>query len=147
MTLANFITSDPQLNVTRNAATIVVSLPRGVTVALQILDLFVMVRIHARQPTAGWRTRVHGTQSQTRKDRHRRSIHARQPRAAWRIRVDKMRSHPGKGRPRRPIHARQPCAAWRTQVRKTRSHSGKGRPKRPIHARPQRSPMRPKSSG
>jgi len=24
-------------------------LPRGVTVALQILDLFVMVRIHARQ--------------------------------------------------------------------------------------------------
>jgi len=26
------------------------TLPRGVTVALQILDLFVMVRIHARQP-------------------------------------------------------------------------------------------------
>jgi hypothetical protein len=30
-------------------------LPRGVTVALQILDLFVMVRIHARQPMRmGW---------------------------------------------------------------------------------------------
>lgn len=28
-------------------------LPRGVTVALQILDLFVMVRIHARQPIGG----------------------------------------------------------------------------------------------
>jgi len=28
-------------------------LPRGVTVALQILDLFVMVRIHARQPDQG----------------------------------------------------------------------------------------------
>ena len=28
------------------------NLPRGVTVALQILDLFVMVRIHARQPPA-----------------------------------------------------------------------------------------------
>jgi hypothetical protein len=29
-------------------------LPRGVTVALQILDLFVMVRIHARQPLVGY---------------------------------------------------------------------------------------------
>ena len=54
-------------------------LPRGVTVALQILDLCVMVRIHARQPSAGWRTRVSNTRSHPRKDRHSRSIHARQP--------------------------------------------------------------------
>ena len=37
------------------------TLPRGVTVAQVILDHFVIVRIYARQPAAGWRTRVHDT--------------------------------------------------------------------------------------
>ena len=33
-------------------------MPRGVTVAQVILDHFVMVRIHARQPSIGWRADV-----------------------------------------------------------------------------------------
>jgi hypothetical protein len=45
----------------------------------KILDLCVMVRIHARQPSTAWRTRVSNTRSHPRKGRRRRPIHARQP--------------------------------------------------------------------
>jgi hypothetical protein len=81
----------------------------------------------------GWRTRVHDTRSQTRKDRHQRSIHARQPTVGWRTRVHDTRSHTGKDRHRRSIHARQPTAGWQTRVRDTRSHTGKDRSMRGGH--------------
>ena len=56
-------------------------------------DLCVMVRIHARQPSAGWRTQSRATRSLPRKDRRRRSIHARQPSAGWRTQSRATRSH------------------------------------------------------